>query len=138
MPVMVHASIVNVPKMKDELKDLLNSFPTVRVQFSHYCSTVIKGINLEQCAEFLDAYPQLYIDLSMGGGITRYFGYMIEPEGLQKIKDFVLKYQDRIFYGTDSIIAGAGPTTDKNWLRGRMMCDFSLNQEKMVSLSCDK
>ncbi|MEK7171972.1 MAG: amidohydrolase family protein [Patescibacteria group bacterium] len=130
VPVMVHASIVNVPKMKDELKDLLNSFPTVRVQFSHYCSTVIKGINLEQCAEFLDAYPQLYIDLSMGGGITRYFGYMIEPEGLQKIKDFVLKYQDRIFYGTDSIIAGAGPTTDKNWLRGRMMCDFSLNQEK--------
>lgn len=130
VPVLIHASIINVPKMKDELKDLLNSFPTVRVQFAHYCSTVFKGINLDQCAEFLDAYPQLYIDLSMGGGITRYFGYMTETGGLQKIKEFILKYQDRIFSGTDSIIAGVGPTTDKQWLRGRMMCDFSLHQEK--------
>ncbi|MBI4994833.1 amidohydrolase family protein [Candidatus Peregrinibacteria bacterium] len=130
MPVMVHVSIITQKQAKEEFKNVLDQFPFVRVQFAHYCSSIYDGINLDQCAEFLDKYPNLYIDLSMGGGIARYFKYMTETGGLEKIKDFILKYQDRIFYGTDSIIAGAGPTTDKKWLRARMMCDLSLHQEK--------
>lgn len=141
VPVMIHVSIINLPQAKEELKNLLNAFPEVRVQFAHYCSTIYNGINLDQCAEFLDAYPNLYIDLSMGGGIQRYFKYMTESmpilsgqgeptPSIEFIKDFLLKYQDRIMYGTDSIIAPSGPTTKREWLRSRMMCDFSLLQEK--------
>jgi hypothetical protein len=66
----------------------------------------------------------------MGGGILRYFKYMTEEGGLEKIKEFILKYQDRIFYGTDIILQESGPTNNTKWLRGRMMCDFSLHQEK--------
>jgi len=130
VPVMVHISIITNPKAKEEFKRLLDEFPDVRVQFAHYCSTIYDGINLDQCAEFLDAYPNLFIDLSMGGGILRYFKYMTEPGGLEKIKNFLVKYQDRIFYGTDIILQKSGPASDPKWLRSRAMCDFSLHQEK--------
>lgn len=130
VPVLVHISIINIEKAKQEFMNLLDLFPNVRVQFAHYCSTIYNGINLDQCAEFLDRYPNLYIDLSMGGGIGRYFKYF-NSENLPFVKEFLLKYQDRIFYGTDIILAPPpSPTTNAKWLKGRMMCDFSLLQEK--------
>ncbi|GEM_PF-3860781 len=131
VPVLVHISIMTLPTAKQEFKNLLDQFPDVRVQFAHYCSSIYNGINTDQCAELLDQYPNLYVDLSMGGGIERYFKYMTEEGGIQKIKDFILKYQDRVFYGTDIIAAPfPSPTTRPKWLSGRMMCDFSLHQEK--------
>lgn len=134
VPVLVHVSIITLTKAKDEFKSVLSEFPDVRVQFAHYCSSIYNGINLEQCSEFLDAYPNLYIDLTMGGGILRYFKYMTED--MKKIRDFVLKYQDRILSGSDLIIAsGSSPTTNRQWLRNRMMCDFSLHQEKWYKCS---
>src|SRR3989338_5416605 len=105
VPVIVHMSIINVPKIKDEFMRLMDGFPNTRLQFSHYCSTIYNGINLDQCAEFLDKFPNMYIDLSMGGGITRYFKYLSDPANLQQVKDFIVKYQDRILYGTDMILA---------------------------------
>lgn len=132
VPVLVHISIITTPKMKPEFMNLLDEFPDVRVQYAHYCSTVYNGVNLEQCAEFLDKYPNLYLDLSMGGGIQRYFKYMTQSaEDLKEIRDFIITYQDRIFYGTDMIVAaGKSPTRNPDWVRGRMMCDFSLHQER--------
>lgn len=131
VPVLVHISIVNVPQMKTEFMRLLDQFPELRIQFAHYCSSIYDGIHLDQCAEFLDRYPNLMIDLSMGGGIQRYFKYMQESaENVQQIKDFILKYQDRVLYGTDMIIAKSGPTRSKKFIKGRMLCDFELHQEE--------
>lgn len=131
VPVLVHVSIITLPQAKQEFKNLMDLFPSVRVQFAHYCSSIYNGINLDQCSEFLDRYPNLYIDLSMGGGIERYFKYMSEEGGLQKIKDFIVKYQDRVFYGTDIILARSpSPTARKKWLSGRIMCDFDLHRKK--------
>lgn len=128
VPVLVHVSIINLPKAKQEFKNLMDLYPDTRVQFAHYCSSIMNGINVDQCAEFLDAYPNMIIDLSMGGGIKRYFQYM--DEDIQKIKDFLLKYQDRIVYGTDIILSSRGPSQSRKWIRDRMMCDFSALQEK--------
>lgn len=131
VPVLIHASIINFETMKDELMSLLNAFPDVRVQFAHYCSTIMKGINLNQCEEFLDRYPNLIIDISMGGGIKRYHKYMSQSaENMQKIKDFLLKYQNRIVYGSDMILSHIGHSTEKHWLRDRIMCDLNLHQKK--------
>ncbi|MBI2453632.1 amidohydrolase family protein [Candidatus Peregrinibacteria bacterium] len=129
VPVMVHVSIITNPKAKQEFKNLLDQFPEVRVQFAHYCSTIYDGINLDQCEEFLDAYPNLYIDLSMGGGLERYLGYF--QQDIQKVRDFIIKYQDRIFYGTDMIVAPpSSPTTSAKWIKNRMLCDLRLHQLK--------
>lgn len=129
LPVLIHNSIITLPKAETELKNLMDQFPETRLQFAHYCSSVYDGIHLDKCSAFLDKYPNLYIDLTMGGGIERYFKYT--TENIQIFKDFLLKYQDRIMVGSDLIIAPRpSPTANPTWLRNRMMCDYSLQQEK--------
>jgi len=52
--------------------------------------------DLDALAQRLDKYPNLYVDVSARTGCLRAY---YPPE---KVRDFFLKYQDRILYGTDS------------------------------------
>lgn len=132
VPVLIHGSIINIPEIKDQLKKVYADFPEVTFIHAHYCSAIFNGINLDQCAELLDAYPNLYIDLSMGGGIARYHRYL--RQDLNKIKDFVVKYQDRILFGSDIILDDADYKT-AGWIYSRMKCDIDLHQKK--EYTCD-
>jgi len=127
VPVLVHGSIITIPGLKDQLDQVYSDFPDVIFIHAHYCSTIMKGINLDQCQELLDKHPNLYIDLSMGGGIKRYHRYL--KEDLAKIKDFILTYQDRILFGSD-IILNPRAGKDFNWLYQRMCCDIDLHQQQ--------
>jgi predicted TIM-barrel fold metal-dependent hydrolase len=120
-PVLAHVSIINLPQANLEFKNLLNDYSDLSVIFSHYCSTVMNGVHLEQCADYLNTYPNLYVDLTMGGGIQRYFSYM--KQDMQPFKEFVEKYQDRLLYGSDIIL-----TKNKSIrsLERRMKCDIDL------------
>ena len=44
----------------------------IGVERSLQTKTIMKGIDLDQCAELLDKYPNLYIDLSIGGDIRKF------------------------------------------------------------------
>lgn len=127
VPVLVHGSIINVPETKSQLDKVYSDFPDLTFIHAHYCSAIFKGINLDQCAELLNKHPNLYIDLSMGGGIKRYHRYF--REDLIKVKDFILTYQDRILFGSD-IILDRARYKDLNWLYQRIRCDLDLHQEK--------
>jgi len=126
VPVLLHGSIINIPELKDQLDQVYSDFPEVTFIHAHYCSTIMKGINLDQCAELLDKHPNLYIDLSMGGGIARYHRYF--KQDLTQVKNFVLKYQDRILFGSD-IILTSSVSKDFDWLYQRMRCDIDLHQK---------
>ena len=132
VPVLVHGSIINVPETKSQLEKVYEDFPEVTFIHAHYCSAIFRGINLDQCAQLLDKYPNLYIDLSMGGGIKRYHRYL--REDLAKIQDFVLSYQDRILFGSD-IILDRVRYKDSNWLYQRIRCDLDLHQKE--EYTCD-
>ncbi len=132
IPVLLHGSITTIPGLKDQLDQVYSDFPEVTFIHAHYCSTIMGGINLDQCAELLDKHPNLYIDLSMGGGIARYHKYL--KQDLAKIKDFVLAYQDRILFGSD-IILGLSETKDFNWLYERIKCDIYLHEK--VEYTCE-
>lgn len=127
VPVLIHGSIINIPQIKSQLERVYADFPNVTFIHAHYCSAIFKGINLDQCAELLDAYPNLYIDLSMGGGIARYHRYL--RQDLNRIKDFVVKYQDRILFGSDIILDDADYKT-ADWIYSRMKCDIDLHQKE--------
>ena len=131
VPVLLHGSIINIPELKDQLDQVYGDFPEVTFIHAHYCSTIMRGIDLDQCAELLDKHPNLYIDLSMGGGIARYHKYL--KQDLQKIKDFVLKYQDRILFGSDIILRSK--RNDFDWLYERIRCDIDLHQK--VEYTCE-
>ncbi len=125
VPVLLHASIINIPELKDQLDQVYSDFPEVTFIQAHYGSTIMSGINLDQIAELLDKHPNLYIDLTMGGGIKRYHKYL--KQDLAKIKDFVLEYQDRILFGSDIILRSK--VNDFNWLYQRIKADIDLHQE---------
>lgn len=126
IPVLLHGSIMTIEGLKEQLEQVYSDFPEVTFIHAHYCSTIMSGINLDVCAELLDKYPNLYIDLSMGGGIARYHKYL--RQDLAKIKNFVVAYQDRILFGSD-IILGLSETKDFNWLYERIKCDIDLHEK---------
>ncbi len=127
VPVLLHASIMSFPEFIDQLEQIYSDFPDVIFIHAHYCSVIYKGINLDKCSRLLDKHPNLYIDLSMGGGIKRYHSYL--RQDITKIKDFVLKYQDRILFGSDIILNQASYKTS-DWLYDRVRCDIDLHQSK--------
>jgi hypothetical protein len=67
----------------------------------------------------------------MGGGIARYHKYL--QRDLNKIRDFVIKYQDRILFGSDIILRGY--TNDFDFLYERIKCDIFLHEK--ATYTCD-
>ena len=125
VPVLLHGSIINIRELKDQLDQVYGDFPEVTFIHAHYGSTIMSGVNLDQTAELLDKHPNLYIDLSMGGGIARYHRYL--KEDLETIRNFVIEYQDRILFGSDTILRLA--TNDFDFLYERMRCDIDLHEK---------
>ncbi|MGQ9546181.1 MAG: amidohydrolase family protein [Dehalococcoidia bacterium] len=125
VPVLLHGSIINIPGLKDQLDQVYGDFPEVTFIHAHYGSTIMSGVNLDLIADLLDKHPNLYIDLSMGGGIARYHWYL--KEDLETIRNFVIEYQDRILFGSDIILRAS--TNDFDWLYERIKCDIDLHQK---------
>jgi predicted TIM-barrel fold metal-dependent hydrolase len=125
VPVLLHGSLINIPELNDQLDQVYSDFPEVTFQHAHYGNTLMKGIHLDVIAELLDKHPNLYIDLSMGDGITAYHGYL--RKNLETIRNFVIEYQDRILFGSDLILYFA--TNDFDWLYQRIRCEIDLCQK---------
>jgi predicted TIM-barrel fold metal-dependent hydrolase len=107
------------------MDEVLSDFPEVTFIFAHYGNTLMRGNHLGVIAELMDKHPNLYTDMSHGGGITTYHRYLIQD--LETIKNFVIKYQDRILFGSDLILSIA--TNDFDWLYDRVKCEIDLCQK---------
>ena len=126
VPVLLHGSLINIPELQDQLDQVFSDFPEVTFILAHYGNTLMNGIHLDVIAELLDKHPNLYIDLSMGSGITGYQQYL--KQDLETIRNFVIEYQDRILFGAD-IILSIIETNDFDWLYERIRCDIDLCQK---------
>jgi predicted TIM-barrel fold metal-dependent hydrolase len=124
VPVLMHCSLINIPELQEQMDEVLSDFPEVTFIFAHYGNTLMRGNHLDVIAELLDKHPNLYTDMSHGGGITAYHRYLIQD--LEAIKNFVIKYQDRILFGSDLILSIA--TNDFDWLYERVRSEIDLCQ----------
>jgi predicted TIM-barrel fold metal-dependent hydrolase len=118
IPVLMHVSPMRIPKQMPELEHLLRAFPTLTVIAAHYART---PPDFDETARLLDTYPNLTMDISMGGGLSRYQGEI--PRFLRRYRAFILTYQDRLLWGTDMIL-DAGETEAS--IRERIETDFLL------------
>ncbi|UCB43012.1 MAG: amidohydrolase family protein [Dehalococcoidales bacterium] len=132
VPILLHGSILTIRGLKEQLEKVYSDFPEVTFIHAHYSSTIMNGIHLDECAELLDKYPNLYIDLSMGGGIKRYHGYY--KLKISIFVDFLVAYQNRILFGSD-IILNTAKHKDFDWLYRRMKCDIDLHQQEYYDCS---
>lgn len=86
-------SYINNEKQYVEILDVLRSNPTLTVIFAHF---FFMSAQLDRLADYLDRFPNMAIDLTPG--IEMYYNF---SQNLQKTRDFFIKYQDRILFGTD-------------------------------------
>lgn len=126
VPVLIHGELINFPEQYDQLDEVFSDFQEVTFILAHYGVTLMRGIHLDVITELLDKHPNLYIDLSMGGGITAYHSYL--KRDLETIRNFVIEYQDRILFGSD-IILSIIITNNFDWLYERIRCDIDICQK---------
>jgi predicted TIM-barrel fold metal-dependent hydrolase len=86
-------SYINNEKQYSEILDVLQKYPTIKVIFAHF---FFLSKQLERLADYLEQFPNMCVDLTPG--IEMYYNF---SQNLQKTRDFFLKYQDRILFGTD-------------------------------------
>ena len=125
VPVLMHCSLINIPELQEQMDEVLSDFPEVTFIFAHYGNTLMRGNHLDVIAALLDKHPNLYTDMSHGSGITAYHQYL--QQDLETIRNFVIKYQDRILFGSDLILSIA--TNDFDWLYERVRCEIDLCQK---------
>lgn len=80
------------------MKDLLDDFPRVRVNFPHL------GIGRKAFSAFLDRYPNVFTDIASLLPHMR-----SNPAGY---RDFIMHYPDRVCFGTDAFLYQAGAALD--------------------------
>ena len=76
-----------------QVLNVLDRHPNLNVTFAHF---FFLSAQLERLAEYFERYPNMHVDLTPG--IEMYFNFSANPE---KARDFFIKYQDRIIFGTD-------------------------------------
>ncbi len=84
-----------------EVDRVLERHPSLRIIFAHF---YFLSADLARAGEFLDAHPSVCFDLTPG--VEMYFNFARDPEAT---RDFFVRYQDRLIYGTD---IGAGALGD--------------------------
>ena len=84
---------INNESQYTEILDVLRKNPNLNVIFAHF---FFMSAQLERLASYLDQFPNMSVDLTPG--IEMYYSF---SQNIQKTRDFFLKYQDRILFGTD-------------------------------------
>jgi len=79
----------------DDFEVVLSSFPKLKVLQAHFGS---QPENLENLSRWFESYPNYYIDTSSARWMARELGRY--PE---KAREFIIKYSDRILFGTDLV-----------------------------------
>ena len=86
-------TFVNNEAQYAQLLNVLHKHPTMKVVFAHF---FFFSKQLARLSEWLDEFPNMHVDLVPG--IEMYQNFSQDP---QTVRDFFLKYEDRILFGTD-------------------------------------
>ena len=109
VPILFH---VNTGKYGDEFERVLTKFPRLKIICPHLC---LSTMDTKRFEHFMDKYPRLHTDISLGvmpilkEVLTRFSQH---PD---KYRNLIVKYQDRIFFGTDIVITDA-PFKTAAWI----------------------
>lgn len=112
-----------------QIVNVLKRHPNLYITFAHF---YFLSKNLELLGDLFDKFPNISVDLTPG--IEMYTNFSNNKD---KAKDFFIKYQDRIIYGTDISGSGAEGETSFNikdaLIRKNLVIDFlTLNNDIYV------
>jgi predicted TIM-barrel fold metal-dependent hydrolase len=126
VPVLLHVDFQNRPDWRDQFLHVASDFPDVTFVLAHYCRAASSDSpQLSLCSSVLDGHPNVLVDISMGGGIRRYMRYFDDDP--IPWYNFILRYQDRLMWGTDLVLDPESKEDSEAILR-RMSVDFLILQ----------
>ena len=76
-----------------QVLNVLERHPDLNVSFAHF---FFLSAQLDRLGEYFDRFPNMHVDLVPG--IEMYFNF---AKNAEKAREFFIKYQDRIIFGTD-------------------------------------
>lgn len=88
------SSYITRKDLYEEVETILNRYPDLSVALAHM---FFLSDDLERAAEVLEKHPNVKLDITPG---TEMYGNFLTR--LDEWRDFFLKYQDRILFGTDN------------------------------------
>lgn len=92
---------VNGGKYLEEFERVLRKFPNMKTICPHFC---LMSKRLNDFSALMDKYPNLYTDTSFGYIEYTAAGFSRMSKNQDKFTQFIEKYKDRIFFGTDQVI----------------------------------
>lgn len=119
---------VNNIDQYNQIKNVLLKHPLLNVTFAHF---YFMSKKLDELGEMFDLFPNMKVDITPGIEMFESFS-----KNNKEAKDFFIKYQDRIVYGTDiSLIdySGNGKYDYEDSTIRAMLCrKFLSNKRKMI------
>jgi predicted TIM-barrel fold metal-dependent hydrolase len=115
----LHPEVPNYEKQIAARDAVLKQHPQLKMVGCHLGSL---EYDVDEVAKRLDQYPNLAVDLA-----ARMVHLQIQPR--EKVRNFILKYQDRILYATDLELGGkqGEPTADLDQLFARFDSVYRLD-----------
>src|SRR3989344_3323394 len=107
LPVIIH--VESSTYQLDEFEDVLKEFPNIKFICAHFC-TVER--NLQVLGNLFDRYPNLYTDISAWQRVGTF-----ATKDTKSFREFILRYQDRIMWGSDIVIGSQDEKQIFNFLK---------------------
>ncbi len=99
---------INLSKFMGDFERVMKAHPKLNVMVPHYGVAFWRpnGDTLAKMSAMMKAYPSLYVDTSLGTREILLDGMSVMESATEKFKQFFADNQDRIVWGTDSVITG--------------------------------
>ncbi|MCP4763285.1 MAG: amidohydrolase family protein [archaeon] len=82
----------------EDFEKVLSRYPKLKFQVAHFGA---QSEDLDNLSRWFDKYPNLNVDTSSAKWVVREFSYKTK-----EVRDFFIKYKDRILFGTDLLTFG--------------------------------
>ncbi len=91
------------PKFEDDTIEVVKAHPQTTFIFAHGLFMLQNDQGMEKLAGIFDKYPNVFVDVAFTHNARQPAQYTVN-----KAREFYIKYQDRILFGSDVFAAGVG------------------------------
>jgi predicted TIM-barrel fold metal-dependent hydrolase len=102
VPILYHINM-HPTKFGEEARRVFDKYPDLPIILPHFGLILGRPTELDQ---FMADYPNIVIDISFGHHEFQRDGLSRISNNPARVRDFVVKYQDRILYGSDVVVTG--------------------------------
>lgn len=110
LPILMH---VNLEKYWDELLDVLERHPYLRVTLPHFGLHKNTEQRLKRLGWLLDRYPNVYTDISFGYYTFQIDGFEVLGKFRSRSREFLAKYRDKVMFASDMVLE---PSKDQAYI----------------------